>query len=106
MRETAYRAAVLFQKNPDLLPHLAMFTDKTPIAWGQDSPRLIARKMARHIASSRPVLSGMEVLAGVLEKNDLSRSLRDPLYRWIIGGHLFRGYREGLSEFQMRESRP
>jgi hypothetical protein len=62
--------------------------------------------MARRLASSRPALSGMEQVAGILEKNRLSPALRDHLYRWIIGGHLFRGYREGLSKVQMTESKP
>jgi glycosyltransferase involved in cell wall biosynthesis len=106
VREVAYRAALLFQKYPDLLPYLAMFADKTPIAWEQDPPRLIVRKLARHLASSRPALSGMEQLAGFLEKSRLSPVLLESLSRWIVGGHLFRGYREGLTKFQMTERKP
>jgi glycosyltransferase involved in cell wall biosynthesis len=94
----ARMAVVLFHKFPDIQPHLPMFRDKTPIAWGQDSPRLVARKLVRHIASSRPVLRGMEALVTVLERCCLSHSLLRPLYRWVVGGYIFRGYRDGLRE--------
>lgn len=102
-RTAAYRAAVLFQRHPELLPYLPMFTDKTPIIWNQDPPRLIARKLLRHVASSQPSLQGMEQLAHLLEKNHLSAPLLDPLSRWIVGGHLFRGYREGLQTISGRD---
>ena len=98
-KEVAYRAVTLFHQHPDLLPRIPMFRDKTPIAWGKDSPRLITRKLARHIASSRPILKGMEHLVSILEKYCPSPTLLRPLYRWIIGGHIFRGYRQGLREY-------
>ena len=100
MREVAYRAVALFQKYPDLLPHIPMFADKTPIIWDQDSLFLITRKLARHLASSWPVLGSMEQLATVLAGSRLSSHLHPPLHRWIIGGHIFQGYREGLRHFQ------
>jgi glycosyltransferase involved in cell wall biosynthesis len=95
----AYRAVVLFQRYPELLAHLPMFYDKTPIVWGQDPLRLIARKLARSMTSSRPVLWGMERIATTLEKRSPVSSILPHLYRYIIGGYIFRGYREGLSEF-------
>ena len=97
MKETAYRAAWLFEKHPELLAYIPMFDDKTPIAWGEDPPRLVARKVLRQAASSRPSLWGMEHLVGMLDRINVARSLRSPLQRWIAGGYLYRGYREGLS---------
>jgi len=95
----ASKSAVrLFHKYPEIQPHLPMFRDKTPIAWGQDPPRLVARKLARHGASSRPALWGLEQLVHVLEQRYPSPALLRPLYRWVIGGYIFRGYREGLRE--------
>ena len=79
-----------------------MFHDKTPIAWGQDSPRLIVRKLARHVASSRPALWGLERIVRVLEQRYPSPSLLRPLYRWVIGGYIFQGYREGLKDTDER----
>jgi glycosyltransferase involved in cell wall biosynthesis len=98
-RTAAYRAVVLFQKYPELLMHIPMFGDKTPIRWRQDSPRVIARKLVRSIASSRLALWCMEQIAIVLEKRSRTSTLLLPLYRYIIGGYIFRGYREGLSQF-------
>ena len=95
----ARMAIPLFHKFPGMQPHLPMFHDKPPVAWGQDSPRLIARKLARLIASSRPVLNGLEHLMGILEKRYPSPVLLRPLYRWILGGYIFRGYRAGLREY-------
>ena len=99
MQKVAYRAVVLFQKYPDLLPHLPMFDDKTPIAWGKDKPALITRKLARHIASSYLALWGMEWLVDNLKKYYPSSGLLSPLYRWIVGGYIFQGFREGLRDF-------
>jgi hypothetical protein len=65
--------------------------------WVNDPLWLIARKLARHVASSRPALWGLERVARVLEQRYPSPTLLRPLYRWLIGGYIFRGYREGLS---------
>jgi glycosyltransferase involved in cell wall biosynthesis len=105
MRMAAYRAVILFQKYPQLLPHLPMFDDKTPISWGQDPPRLIARKLVRYATSSRPALWILEKLARVLEKRQPASDLLRSLYRYIIGGYIFKGYREGLHEFGQVDSK-
>jgi glycosyltransferase involved in cell wall biosynthesis len=99
VRTAAYRAVVLFQKYPELLAHLPMFFDKTPVMWRQDTPRLIARKLARALTSSRLALWSMEKIVTVLEKRSPASAILPPLYRYIIGGYIFRGYREGLSAF-------
>lgn len=99
VRTAAYRAVVLFQKYPELLAHLPMFYDKTPITWRQDPPRVIARKFARSMASSRPALWSMEQIVTALEKHFPASGILPSLYRAIIGGYIFRGYREGLSNF-------
>lgn len=99
METAARRAVILFQKYPELLSCIPMFHDKIPIAWRQDPPRLIARKLARHVASSRPALWGMEQIVSILEQRYPSPVLLRPFYRWIIGGHIFRGYRQGLREY-------
>lgn len=95
-QKAACMAVTLFHKYPEIQPHLPMFHDKTPIAWREDPPRLILRKLARQAASSRPAMWAMEQLVRVLEQRDPSPTLLRPLYRWIIGGYIFRGYRAGL----------
>lgn len=99
MRTAAYRAIVLFQRYPELLAHVPMFYDKTPIAWRQDPPRLIARKIARAIASSRLAIWGMEKLVLAFEGHFPASNLLPHLYRFIIGGYMFQGYRQGLHDF-------
>jgi glycosyltransferase involved in cell wall biosynthesis len=99
MREAAYRSVRLFQKHPELIFHVPMFYDKTPIKWRQDPPRLIARKMARIVASSRPALWSMERIVSGLEKYHPDSRVLPVLYRYVIGGSIFQGYRAGLGEF-------
>jgi glycosyltransferase involved in cell wall biosynthesis len=99
MRVAAYRSVTLFQKHPELLVHIPMFDDKTPINWRQDPPHLIARKLARAIISSRLTLWSLEQIVNTLEKRYPASSMLPVLYRYIIGGYIFQGYREGLGEF-------
>lgn len=96
---SARMAVLLFKKFPDIQPHLPMFDDKTPIAWGKDRPGLIFRKLARRITSSRPALWIMEQLVKLVEQQYPSPAVLRPIYRWIVGGYIFQGYQTGLREF-------
>ena len=98
-RTSAVQVVLLFQKYPELVSHLPMFHDKTPIAWSQDPPRRVARKWLRSIVSTRPALWSMEKIVNVLEKRYPASKILPLLYRYIIGGYLFHGYREGLRKF-------
>lgn len=94
MREVAYRAVVLFQKYPDLIQYLPMFDDKTPIQWQKDGTRLIVRKLVRKVASTGLALRGLEWMLRLgVERLD------ETLRTWIVGGYIYRGYREGLRDF-------
>jgi glycosyltransferase involved in cell wall biosynthesis len=105
MKVAAYRAVVLLQKYPDLKPHLTMFDDKTPIQWRKDSPRLMIRKAARNLASSPVVLWGLTVVVGIISQRQGLSALLPTLHRYIIGGHIFQGYRDGLRDFGAVRSR-
>lgn len=93
-------APELFFEWPGIKPHLEMFQDKIPLVWNQDSPSLIFRKLIRYLASSRWPMTMFEQSASFLEHYYPSPSLLTPLYRWIIGGYIFRGYRDGLRELK------
>ncbi len=95
LREAAYRAVVLFQKNPALVHHLPMFADKTPINFQHDSLALVARKIARRISALPPILALMEFAFARLRNTPLRR----PLRRWILGGCIYRGFQEGRKKF-------
>lgn len=88
----------LFVLHPEIKAHLPMFGDKGPTEWGKDPPTLILRKLARQIASSRPAMWAMALTVPLLERRAPASKLLELLYRWIISGYIYRGYREGLRE--------
>jgi glycosyltransferase involved in cell wall biosynthesis len=96
MRDASFRSVALFQKYPELISYLPMFNDKTPISWVQDPTGLIARKLARRIMASNLPLQTMESIVDLLEKFFPSSFFVFVMSRWIIGGHIFQGYSEGL----------
>lgn len=88
----------LFALHPEIKSVLPMFRDKGPIAWRQDPPSLILRKLVRQIASSRPVMGAMERSVPILEHRAPDAKLLALFYRWIISGYIYRGYRDGLRQ--------
>ena len=98
----AGRSAVwLFKRHPELQRLIPMLYDKTPLAWGQDSPLLIARKLARHFVSSPPVLGSIVKLVSILEQHYPSHVVLRRLYYLLHGANLYLGYREGLRELKL-----
>jgi glycosyltransferase involved in cell wall biosynthesis len=98
----ASKSAVwLFKKHQALQTLIPMLSDKTPLAWGQDSPLLIARKLTRSLVSSQLVLGGMEKFVGILEQYYPSPVMLLRFYYWLQGAYMFQGYREGLREFEL-----
>lgn len=98
----AGRSAVwLFNRHPELRTLIPMLNDKTPPAWGQDSPILIARKLARYFMSSPPLLGSMIKLVSILEQHFPSPFVLRRLYYLLHGANLLQGYRQGLREFKL-----
>jgi GT2 family glycosyltransferase len=96
----ASKSAVrLFKKYPTLQLSIPMYTDKTPVNWRDDSPRLIVRKVTRIFASSKLVVDLMKTVIGLLEKYHPEPKLLRPLYRWVCGAYMYRGYHQGLREY-------
>jgi glycosyltransferase involved in cell wall biosynthesis len=101
----ASKSAVwLFHRHRDLQKFIPMLLDKTPLVWGEDPPLLIARKLARAFASSKPVLGGIEKLVKALESYYPSPLALRRLYFWLHGAYMYHGYRQGLSEFKLAET--
>lgn len=102
-KQRAYKvsqmAVLLIQKYPEMLPDLPMFRDKNPIDWKQDSISLIFRKVARTVASTPAITYLMEALASAFERWYPSPRLLHPLYRWITGSYIYRGFRQGLRAY-------
>jgi glycosyltransferase involved in cell wall biosynthesis len=87
----------LFAKYPELQDHLSMFVDKSPVAWGQDSPTQIVRKLVRQVFWSRTLIAAMERLVPSTERYAPGSKLQVLLYRWIISSYIYHGYRDGYS---------
>lgn len=102
----ASRSAVwLFKRHKELQTLIPMLHDKTPLAWREDSPLLIGRKLARYLVSSQPIRGGIEKLATILEQHYPSPVVLRRLYYWLHGAYMFEGYREGLRAFTLAGAR-
>lgn len=100
------RSAVwLLRRHPELRTLIPMLHDKTPLAWGQDSPQLMARKLARSLISSPLVVSIMVQLVNMLEKKYPSPVVLRRLYYLLHGANLLQGYRAGLRELRLAGAR-
>lgn len=96
----AYRAVRLFAKYPGLIDYLPMFDDKRPVDWKNDPSRLITRKLVRRCSSTRLVLWGLERLYYFSIRASQKPHLSGTLRRWIGGGNIANGYRQGLRDFK------
>jgi glycosyltransferase involved in cell wall biosynthesis len=105
-RRVSHLAVELFRKHPDLLDFIPMFRDKAPIDWRRDSPRPMARKLARQLSSSRPAVWMMERLVSILERCCPSFPLLSLFYRWIISAYIYQGYRQGLRDLASADHAP
>lgn len=93
-------AVLLFRAHPALQPHLPMLSDKIPIDISQDSVSLILKKLLRRLTSTHPVVWVLEKEIKLLEKVMPAHTLLRPLYRWIAGSYMYRGYQEGLQDYE------
>ena len=94
-------AVLLFTVHPPLRSCLPMLTDKTPVQWGGDSPKLIARKLIRAFTATGPIVWLLEQSIRGLEKYWPAPAVLRPLYRWVAGGYMYQGYQQGLREYKM-----
>lgn len=92
-------AVPLMQQYPGIEQYLPMYWDKHPINWQQDSIGVIGRKLFRITASQPFSISVLEYITHYIEQYAPRPSLLIPLYRWVVGGYIFQGYREGLREY-------
>ena len=64
----------------------------------EDGPRLMAKKSAKRLLSSWPVLNGLRATATLLEALGMRERTLQRLYSILLGLHLFRGFRQGCRE--------
>jgi hypothetical protein len=102
LREKIARSVVaLTQKYPELNNQLPMLSDKQPIVFGNDSLTLVFRKILRAFVSARPMLALLEYCAEWLERRYAHDSFLRPIYRWIVGGYIYQGYRSALQQYRL-----
>jgi GT2 family glycosyltransferase len=104
LREASRHAPFLFARNPELRNRIPMYVDKEPIDWPRDSARLIASKASRALLANRTVHSALVALTPAMEPV-LSASLLRRWYHAVLGGYVFKGYREGLAEAAIARDR-
>ncbi len=89
---------LLFRKHPELECLIPMYRDKTRIVWQGDPPLMIMRKLLRRVSAWGLAPRILEVLVSMLETAWPVEALLSPLYRWIVGAYIYRGYHQGLRE--------
>ena len=94
-RRYTQSANLFFFKHPELRNAFPFLIDKQPMAWEDDSPRLIIRKVGRQVLAMPPVLWTMVGLVQMLERVYPAPWLLRSLYRKIIGSYQLLGLREG-----------
>jgi glycosyltransferase involved in cell wall biosynthesis len=102
MEQISELAVLLFGIYPELEPHLPMFRDMAPISWGIDTPMLMLRKLLRQLVSQKSVVGLMEHLAYRLEMRFPGSGVVMPLYRWIVGGYVWKGYCRGQRSSELQ----
>jgi glycosyltransferase involved in cell wall biosynthesis len=95
-RRGACAVHTLFAKYPELRGKIPMFQDKGHVAWHDDPPHIILRKLTRSIMILPLALKMLEGITRTVEALRPSPVLLRPLYRWVIGTYICLGYREGL----------
>jgi len=89
-------AVALLNNYPELSEYIPMLEDKKPINWRNDKSSMMIRKLFRKIVSTGISIELMENLTKIIEVYPQNPALLRPLYRWIIGAYIYRGYRQGL----------
>jgi glycosyltransferase involved in cell wall biosynthesis len=84
----------LFNELEGIEKDLAMFRDKLPIG-SEDSFGLVLRKLARRVFSMKIFLLLLGKMTDIIENYYPKDIILIPLYRWLVGGYVYLGYRDG-----------
>lgn len=105
LRGASRMAPSLLARHPELKEQLAMYHDKTPIAWGHDRLPVVAKKLARRATATGPAIATLGALSPLVEGLVTSPSMLRRWYYAVLGGYVALGYREGLA-LAAREHHP
>jgi hypothetical protein len=94
---SAQTAVSLARSFPAVTGNRPIIIENKPIASG-DPLGLLAKKATKRLLSLRPILGGFHAMARTAEALSLSDRTLRPMYRSIIGLHIFRGVRRAWAK--------
>lgn len=74
-----------------------------PVRWGGEPVQQSARKLIKRGLSLKPIVELLFGVASLLEGFAPESRLLDRVYRLLLGAHIFRGYRKGLTQSVSRD---
>ncbi len=97
LRNASRMAPFMFARHPEIRATIPMYADKGPIDWKHDNPRLIAKKAARRLLATRPLMRFLEGVTPLIERTTTSEIFLRRWYYGLLGSYVLLGYREGLT---------
>jgi GT2 family glycosyltransferase len=88
---------LLWSKHGASHPRLKLVRENLPVAWREDSPALIMRKLAKRLMGLRPAQEILFGLCALLERVWPGPTLLWRVYRALLSAAIYRGFREGLA---------
>jgi glycosyltransferase involved in cell wall biosynthesis len=96
---------LLWRKYGSDTPRAVLIRENASIAWGQDPPRRVVRKLAKSFLSTRPMRITMLRLCRGLERVCPDTPLCHRAYELTIGAAIYRGVQEGFRKYPAAASR-
>lgn len=97
LRKASRMAPFMFARHPEIRATIPMYADKGPIDWQHDSLRLVAKKAARRLLATRPLMRVLEGVTPLVERATASEKFLRRWYYGLLGSYVLLGYREGLT---------
>jgi hypothetical protein len=77
-----------------------------PLQFGREPLKQSLRKIVKSTLSLTAARETLFLIAGLLERITPKSSALERVYRLLLGAHIFRGYRAGLTLYLSSEGRP
>jgi glycosyltransferase involved in cell wall biosynthesis len=90
---------LLWKKYGPASPRERLILENAPIRLGADTPRLIAKKIAKRMLATTPARFGLRGLSRVLERVAPDTRLSRAAYGMAVSIAIFRGVREGFRRY-------
>lgn len=97
------RLAAFCRKHPAWPDNIARERVNGPVRFEREALGQSARKIAKKLMALRPVLEMLFQATAVVERLAPESSVLDRMYRVLLGVHIYRGYRDGVTRLEDRE---